>query len=65
MGSEVRADKYRCYALECWELAETVKNHDHSAILRMIAVAWANLADRAEKNAGLQQQQHQPEQWEE
>jgi hypothetical protein len=47
---KVNADEYRRYAVECLQLAETVKTQAKDA-LRAMAIAWNDLAERAERSA--------------
>ena len=50
------ADEYRRYAAECLQLAETVKTQAKDS-LRAMAIAWSDLAERAERSALSQRAQ--------
>jgi hypothetical protein len=45
------AEKYRCHAAECLRLAESTSDNRSRATLLGMAVSWAHLAERAERNS--------------
>ena len=44
------AQAYRRHAAECLKLSKTVSEPEAQATLRHMAIAWLDLAERAEKN---------------
>jgi hypothetical protein len=43
------AEAYRRYAAECLEMSLAAADPEASALLRQMAIAWTDLADRAEQ----------------
>ena len=52
---------YRRNAAECLKLSTTMKSEEARSLLRRIAIAWADLADLAERNEAAHQSAAQPQ----
>ena len=47
------SQSFRKYCSECCEIAAATENEQHKAMLRNMAQAWLNLAERAERDPPL------------